>query len=145
MLTKSDYLNFLACPNEFWMSKNIELPARELSLGDTHLRQQGYDVENLSRQMAIFTPSEDRSVSFAKIFTNDELYAKADIVVTNLRDGSIEIYEVKSNASVKPEHIEDVAFQKYVVELLKYQISKVYVITVNTEYVRNGGINADQC
>ena len=145
MLTKTDYLDFLECPNEFWLKQNIERPKTELSLGDRHRREQGYDVEALARQLTIFVAPEEGVVEFGKVFETEDLFAKADAVIT-LPNGAIEIYEVKQNASIKrPKHIEDVSFQKHVAEALKFIVARVYLITVNTDYKLDGRLSPEEC
>jgi hypothetical protein len=94
--------------------------------------------------LEIFHPRPQIRVEFERVFQSDTLYAKADAVITDLETGEISIYEIKSSASVKPEHIEDLAFQKTAAEAAGARVSAVYLIIVNNSYVRNGGIDAEQ-
>ena len=64
----------------------------------------------------------------------------ADIVRVNT-DGTLEIIEVKQTASVKPTHLDDMAFQYYVIKNCGYTISKVSLMHINTSYVRQGEID----
>lgn len=55
-----------------------------------------------------------------------------------------EIYEVKSSTKVKPEHITDVAFQKYVAEQMGLRVDAVYVVHVNNQYTRIGALDVEK-
>jgi hypothetical protein len=63
----------------------------------------------------------------------------ADILRTN-PDGTIEIIEVKQSADLKPQHLDDMAFQYYVITNCGYQISKISLMHINSKYVRKGDI-----
>ena len=52
--------------------------------------------------------------------------------------------EVKSTASVKPEHIRDLAFQLHVFRKAGINVQQTNLIHVNSEYVRNGEIDPSQ-
>ena len=53
-------------------------------------------------------------------------------VVQRLGDGSWHLIEVKSSTGVKPVHIPDLAFQRYVMEQAGYSVSKCSVLHANT-------------
>ena len=76
---------------------------------------------------------------FEPSFVVDNLYARADILVP-VKD-KWDIIEVKSSTSVKPEHIHDVSFQKYVYEKAGLKIRNCYLMHLNNEYVRKGDID----
>ena len=103
-LTKSAYLKYLKCPPEYWLDVhepllNIE-DARPLE--SEHLRQQGYAVEQIVKELPRFWTNEDQLVEFQRTFHTAEYEARADIVVTNRKTGTIQIFEIKAAASVKP-------------------------------------------
>lgn len=145
ILTKSKYLRFLACPREFWLEYHRpELFSGPAGIEYEHRRQQGYDVERLARDLPVLQPlAGKRTVEYGREFKTPTLYAKADIVVTDVETGEITIYEIKSSASVKDEHIWDVAFQKIAAEATGARVAKTFVVTVNTSYVRNGVIDPE--
>jgi len=145
LLTKSRYLQFLTCPREFWLAHHKpELFEPVDSLLYQHLREQGYAFQGFARQLEIFLPRSQKTVEFERVFQTDTLYAKADAVITDLETEEISIYEIKSSASVKPEHIEDLAFQKTAAEAAGARVGAVYLIIVNNSYVRSGRIDAEQ-
>ncbi|HMJ08044.1 MAG TPA: DUF2779 domain-containing protein [Pyrinomonadaceae bacterium] len=146
MLTKSAYQEFLRCPQEYRLQHTSpELFKGELTLQDKHLREQGYEVQRWTRELDIFDlDPEQFTVEFEREFATGHLYAKADIVVTDIAGAAVSIYEVKSSSKVKREHITDVAFQKTVAEALGLTVSRVFVITLDPTYTRNGHLNAQE-
>lgn len=145
LLTKSRYLQFLTCPREFWLAHHKpELFEPVDSLHYHHLREQGYAFQGFARQLEIFRGHPQKTVEFERVFQTDTLYAKADAVITDLETGEISIFEIKSSASVKPEHIEDLAFQKTAAEAAGARVGAVYLIIVNNTYVRNGRVDPEQ-
>lgn len=144
-LTKTAYLNFLKCAPEFWLEYHQPLlSAPEITLEYEHLRQQGYAVEQLVKELSRFRSSDDVAVDFQRTFQTAELAARSDIVVTDKNTGEIEIFEIKSSGSVKEDHYDDVAFQKVVAERTGARVRRAHVITLNGEYVRHGEIDAEQ-
>ena len=145
-LTKTAYLNYLRCPQEFWLDHNEPLlSAREpITLEHEHLRQQGYAVEQYVKQLARFQPGEGIAVDFQRTFQTAELEARSDVVVTDKVTGETDIYEIKSAASVKDEHLDDVTFQRVVATRSGSLIRRAHVITLNGEYIRTGDIDVEQ-
>ena len=144
-LTKTEYLRYLSCPNEFWLKANMPLLFKiEETLEYQHLRQQGYEVERYVKMLERFQPNDDIAVDFQRVFQTNELYARSDAVITDDAAGVIDIYEIKAAASVKPEHLADVAFQKVTAERAGFAVRKCHVITMNGAYVRSGEIDPEQ-
>ena len=145
-LTKTGYLRYLACPQEFWLDHNEPLFSGQepITLEHEHLRQQGYAVERYVKQMAQFQPGEAIAVGFQRTFQTADLEARSDLVVTDKATGEIDLYEIKSAGSVKDEHLDDVAFQKLVAERSGSRVRRAHVVTMNGEYVRRGEINVEQ-
>ncbi len=144
-LTKTAYLNYLKCPQEFWLAVHQPLLIAEPdTLEYEHLRQQGYAVQQLVKKLQRFQLREGVSFDFERPFQTADLYARCDIVVTDRSTGVIDLYETKSSSSVKDEHIDDVAFQKMVAELSGSAVGCCYVITTNGEYVRHGDVDPEQ-
>ncbi len=144
-LTKTEYLRFLSCPNEFWLKMNLPLLFTvEETLEYQHLRQQGYEVERYVKMLERFQPNDDIAVDFQRVFQTNELYARSDAVITDSTAGVIDIYEIKAAASVKPEHLADVAFQKVTAECSGMVVRNCHVITMNGEYVRDGSVDPEQ-
>lgn len=144
-LSKTAYLSYLKCPQEFWLSIHQPLlVAVPDTLEYEHLRQQGYAVQQLVKQLRQFQASDRASVDFERAFQTADLYARSDIVVTDKVTGVIDIYEIKSAASVKDEHYDDVAFQKMVATQSGAAVARCHVITMNGEYIRRGEVDPEQ-
>lgn len=144
-LTKSAYLNYLKCPQEYWLLAHQPLFVVEpYSLEYEHLRQQGYAVQQMVRTLKRFQDVEATTVDFERAFQTAELYARTDVVVTDHATGMVDIYEIKAAASVKDEHYDDVAFQKLTLENSGSTVGRCYVITMNGEYVRRGEIDPEE-
>ncbi len=144
-LTKSSFLSYLSCPREYWLLANQPLFVMEpYSLEYEHLRQQGYAVQQVVKHLEKFQANGDFAVDFERAFQTADLYARTDIVLTDRTTGIVDIYEIKSSASVKEDHYDDVAFQKLTLEKSGSTVGKCYVITMNGEYVRRGPIDPEQ-
>lgn len=144
-LTKTAFLSYLRCPPEFWLQvRQPLLVAKPVSLEYEHLRQQGYAVQQMVKTLRRFQTQEGVSFNFERPFQTFDLYARCDIVAIDNVTGVIDLYETKSAASVKDEHIDDISFQRLVCEQSGYEVGRCFVITVNSEYVRRGAVDPEQ-
>lgn len=144
-LSKSDYLRFLKCPQEFWLSVHQPLLLAEpMTLEHEHLRQQGYLVESYARQLAELQSDTSIFVDFQRTFQTSDIWARSDVVISDRRSSEIEICEIKSSASVKEEHYDDLAFQWIAAERAGHQVNRASILIVNKEYVREGDIDVEQ-
>lgn len=141
-LTKSKFRQYLTCPREFWLAHQVpELFISEDTPHYQHLREQGYEFQKQARKLDVLsTPN----VQYEREFTTDRFYAKADAVITDPTTGALSIYEIKSSASVKEDHLYDTAFQKAVAEAAGEPIASINIVHVNTQYTRNGEVDAGQ-
>ena len=139
-ITKSEYLQYLACAPEFWYLKHcpdeFSMPPNEETL---HIMRQGNAIEKLARDY--FVPSEDLHVSFQHNFQSQRLLARADIVLTEISTGIKTLIEVKSGTEVKDEYIDDLAFQLIAAEAVGVRVDRTGVLHVNSDYVLAGEID----
>lgn len=72
-------------------------------------------------------------------------YIRADIVEVN-KNGTLNIYEAKSssNSEMKKVQIEDITYQKFVIESLGYKVEKCFLANLNKDYEKNGDIDVEQ-
>lgn len=77
-------------------------------------------------------------VLYEAAFAYNGVFVKADIL--RRAPGGWEIYEVKSSASLKDYHVPDLAVQCYVLKGAGVALSGVYLVHINSKYVRNGEI-----
>ena len=145
MLTKTDFIHFLNCPKSLWLLKKDpeHYPYGEFSTFMQKVMREGYEVELNVRQL--FENVGSRDVSFqAEFQTNDGMYARVD-VLENMNDGNTALYEIKSSTSVKTDnkhnHIKDACFQKVCAERAGRRVEHVFLVHLNGDYVRDGGID----
>lgn len=104
-----------------------------------HIMQQGNAIEKLARDY--FEPSEDLHIAFQRNFQSDRLLARADIVLTEINTSTKTLIEVKSGTEVKPEYIDDLAFQVIAAETVGVRVDRIGVLHVNSDYVLAGEID----
>ncbi|MBK7568908.1 MAG: DUF2779 domain-containing protein [Bacteroidetes bacterium] len=159
MITKSGYMKGLQCELAFynWWNK-IEESISESAEGRMN---DGTEVGKLAQKLApggvdldtldlpIWTLAEKTKVLlesalpiYEATFITDiqpKLLCKVDILVPDKRGW--QIWEVKATNSVKPEHIQDLAFQTFVLERCGIKITKIALVHLNKEYIRIGPLN----
>lgn len=164
MITKTRYCMFTRCEKALWlrihhpeyMEEDMDSAARmetgqkigELArnwFGEhkviTETLEDGFDLMAMVEQTAQEMES-GADVICEAAFYHEGTYCLVDIL--KREDDGWAIYEVKSSTSVKDEHITDVAFQKYVLECCGIQVTGVYVICVNNQYVFDGELDVHQ-
>ncbi len=164
LLSKSDYMLYLAHPAWLWMKKHAKtlLPAIDpatqaifdtghefeqyaeaLFPGGVTLGFSDYD-EYLSLPERTTQALEEGVLTiFQGRFEYEQLTFICDVI--QVVDGKeIDLIEIKSSTSAKPEHITDLAFQMVVLEKCGYTVRNVAVVHVNNQYVRNGEVDAKQ-
>jgi hypothetical protein len=78
------------------------------------------------------------------IVAANRLTCRSDILTYDARAKAYEIREVKSSTSVRPEDIEDVAFQRICFKEAGIPVSRTFLIHINGDYVRRGAIDPKQ-
>lgn len=75
---------------------------------------------------------------FEAAFTEDDIRIRVDVLVR--RDGGAwDLVEVKSSASAKAQHVDDVAIQLLVLERAGLRIDRCYLAHIDRDYVYAGG------
>lgn len=148
-LTKTDFIQFLNCPQSFWLRKKRPetYPEGEFSAFLQKLVRDGYAVEDYVRLLFEARADSTDHIFQAEFRHDSGLFARADVL--ELRpDGLAHLYEVKSSTSVKTDvahnHIKDACFQMVVAERAGQKIDGVSIIHVNSVYVRQGNVIPDQ-
>jgi hypothetical protein len=75
-------------------------------------------------------------------FEHEQLTFICDVIKV-VEGKEVDLIEIKSSTSAKPEHIVDLAFQMVVLEKCGYTVRSISVIHVNNQYVRNGAIDPE--
>lgn len=160
-LTKTDFIQYLNCPESLWLLKNkpSDYSKGEFSLFLEKLIKEGYEVEeyakllfpngvdlpeNISPQFTQQQLNTDSKVFFQPSFSTPKgVFARIDIL-EKLTNNTYHIYEIKSASSIKKGKLEDACFQKYVLQECGYNVSKVSIIHLNKDYVKQGAIAANK-
>ena len=164
-LTKTDFIQYLNCPESLWLYKNKpeEYVLGEFSLFLEKLIKEGYEIEAYAKELfpEILDLSEGQSALYTlgmlktshKLFFQPTFSIKKGAfaiidVLERLDDGSFHLYEIKSSTKIKKDkkhnHLNDVCFQKYVVQESGFVVSKVSMIILNKEFVKKGEIDPSE-
>tara|TARA_Y100000310_G_C20699915_1_gene828762 strand:- start:4718 stop:6163 length:1446 start_codon:yes stop_codon:yes gene_type:complete len=157
LLTKSKYMTGQQCLRLLWHSTRKLLP--EKTIAEKQKLSQGHEFEecahklfpdavnladidfedNLKKTKELI---EQRKTIFEAGIKVDDLFLRAD-VFEPVGDGW-NLYEIKASTKQKPEHIPDLAFQKFVCEKAGLNIKKCFVIFLNKEFVKKGDIDSKE-
>ncbi|MFA6423923.1 MAG: DUF2779 domain-containing protein [Candidatus Magasanikbacteria bacterium] len=166
-ITKTDYLEYTFCKKNLWLKKHkpelfdgVELSEFEKKIIEEgnmadesarHLFPGGVLVDSFGEDAVHDTAQyleKKTAVIFQATFAQDVFYIRADILVYDQSQDGYELYEVKASNDVKrkePHHyINDLAFQKSVIEKSGLKIIKTGVIHLNSEYQRAGEIDYEK-
>jgi len=132
MITKSEFLLFLKAPMHLWAKVNDKLEKKTPSIYEQHLMKQGYEVEKLAHELL-------PNAIWQKPYFTDNFEIRQDALI-KYPDGTGHLYEIKSSTEVKKEHLLDVTFQSIVTEK-ELKLTKVFVVTLNKDYVLNGKLD----
>lgn len=86
--------------------------------------------------------SNEHVFIFEASFSNPDIlnsYIRSDIVEVNT-DGTLNLYEAKSSSNEKSNQIEDIAFQKYIIESCGHTVKDCFLAKLNKDYTKNGDI-----
>ena len=158
LLNKSKYLKGRECPRSVWIEINQPDKIRKFTIAEEFRISEGIKIGKIAKNLypdGIDLPTDhqenlkaskdclkDKKPLFEAGFEFNNCYSRADILdpIGNEWD----IVEVKSGTSVKDIHVHDVSFQKYVYEGNGLKIRKCFILHLNKEYIRNGGLNFNQ-
>lgn len=138
-LSKTDYINYLTCPEEFWMSYHQPDLMPPFSKDAQHKVEQGKIIDRLAQERfknggvinGEFIPQN--KIAFQYQVQSEKFIVKADITVF-YGDRDCDIYEVKASTKLKAEHKVDIAFQRMVFESQGYRVRRTFLIHVNSKY-----------
>lgn len=156
-LSKTRYLQGLSCPKLLWTLVNAPERMPKVDAQTQFLFDQGHEVGNLAKKRypkgieiwkdnavkITWARIQERQVLFEATFAYKNAYARVDILLPHGKH-EWDIIEVKSSTEVKDEHLEDVGFQYYALAGAGLKIRKVFILTVDNEYVRGEKIDEDK-
>ncbi len=159
-ISKTNYLAGLQCFKYLWTlfhePEKIPVPGKVTQ----HRFDQGHQVGQLAKTLfpkGIDIPTENfgdnirltrqlieqRKPLFEAGIQSGNIYSRADIL-NPVEQGKWDIIEIKSSASVKDEHFDDVSFQKFCCEMAGLEIRNCHLLYINNQYVKNGDIDPTQ-
>ena len=159
-LSKSRYCRGLQCKKMLWLEKNKPEVMEEETNED--ILEQGNAVHEVARYLfgehVNITYNDLLSEMIKDTYRTMESYK--DVVITEASfnydknfcsvdilkktGDKYEIYEVKSSTELKDIYINDAAYQYYVLTSLGLNVTKVSVIIINKEYLRQGDIDLEE-
>ncbi len=162
-LSKSDYMTFLKHPAWLWIkkhAKNILPPidpatqaifdtghdfeqyAEALFPGGVTLGFNDYDEYLTLPERTTQALDEGLHTIFQGRFEHEQLTFICDVIQV-VGHKEVDLIEIKSSTSAKPEHVVDLAFQMVVLEKCGFSVRNIYVIHVNNQFVRAGAIDPE--
>ena len=158
-LSKSRYLAGLQCSRRLWLGwhdpepRSEPLPGTVLAVGTDVgiaarllvpggiLVEEGPDqhAQAVTRTRELIA-NPDVPAIFEAAFAFDNVLIRADIL-QRLPSGAWRLAEVKSTTRVKPEHLDDLAIQAYVITGCGIALEQMQLIHVDTSYVRENEID----
>lgn len=167
-ITKTTYLEYLACAKNTWLKLHKpELAAQfELSPFEKSLTANGNLVEAWARKLF---PSgvlvsefgeaaqkdtqryidEKQAVIFQPAFVKDHFLVRNDVLEYDKQNDCWNLYEIKGTNTLDEnseeiDHVEDATFQYIVLSDLNIKVGQIYIIHLNKEYIRGDEINVHE-
>lgn len=163
-ITKTDYLEYTYCKKNLWLKKHKPELFEDVELSDFEKKiiEEGNAADTAAQNLfyggILINAVEMEAVQdtqsaidarkktlFQAAFSNDVFYIRADVLVYNDLLAGWELFEVKASNDIKrkePNHyVNDLAFQKTVIEQSGLNIVKASVIHLNRNYRRQGEID----
>jgi hypothetical protein len=82
--------------------------------------------------------AEGAAVLFGATFVADGVEATSDILVQG-KDGSLDLYEIKSGTKIKHRYVNDLALQVHVVEACGHKVRASFLLHCNPKYAHKAG------
>ncbi len=145
-LSKSNYIQYLDCPEELWLEKNKPSLIPNLEEDRLFKIEQGDFIDALAQHWfeegAVIdgVAIAPQQASYQDRITFGGYVIISDVLVRH-EDGSISIFEVKASTKVKSKHLHDVAFQRMVFEEAGYKVQRTYLVHVNKKYISQGAVD----
>ncbi|MBU0611809.1 DUF2779 domain-containing protein [Patescibacteria group bacterium] len=159
ILSKTDYLIYRDCAKNAWLKVNKPevYYAKPLSTFDQGIIDAGNEVDELARDLfpggVLIKERNDTTetkkliakkapVIYQPVFETDLYKVICDILVWNENSKAYDLYEVKASTSGEDKKAKDklytydIAFQYLVLKESKVPIGKLYLVRLNSEYIK---------
>jgi hypothetical protein len=115
--------------------------AQGLFPGGVLVPYEGLSHEEQIEMTASLIAKGCKTIYEATFFYNG-VFIKADIL--HHGDNGWDVYEVKASTEVKDYHLDDASIQYYVITGVGLPISRVFIVHVDNQYIRQGKIEVDK-
>ena len=164
-ISKSKFVLYKTCPKSLWLLLNkkeeyVEEPSalkhieegkevgslakkyfKDVADTTSYKEDGSLDIENMIGLTNRYLLENKETIAEAS-FSQDGLFCSVDLL--HKVDGGYEIYEVKATTEVEKEHLIDSAFQKYALQKCGLDVVKTYILHLNKNYRRKGGLDLNQ-
>lgn len=161
LLSKSKLVSYVQCPKRMWLELNAEIKAQDSTAAALRM-EVGHQVGEIARKLAdpenkgvmldaqqegletVFQRTTELLQSAQPIyeagFRTDSALAFADILLPYITTGIAgwHMVEVKSTASIKPYHLDDIAIQTHIARKSGVPIKSVSLAHIDTSFVYPG-------
>jgi hypothetical protein len=96
------------------------------------------NIEQIAARTRELLAADGTAVVFGGAFVTDELEAQTDILLRQ-KDGSLDVFEVKSGTKVNARYIADLALQVLAIENSGFTVRAAHVLHVNHNYAHKEG------
>jgi CRISPR/Cas system-associated exonuclease Cas4 (RecB family) len=168
VVSKSQFLDYLTCPKDAWF--RIHKPdLAEFEIPDSlqHRFDQGYEAEEYAKRLKVFegmvectardADEQKKEVDdllakklpaiFQPTFVVDGFKCRCDVLKWDSDSGKWDLYEVKSSTKRHDggarDHVSDAAFQANVLERYGVPLGRIFIVHLNSKYVRYGDIDVE--
>jgi hypothetical protein len=159
-ISKSSYIRGMKCQKSLWLHFFQPEDRDEISESQQNIYDTGHNVGLLAQQRypegidasrgepgkvseaVAFTQeliASGQTVIYEAAFSDGETLCYMDILVK--KNGKWQAFEVKATTSVKDYHIQDAAFQYYVITRSGLPLGDIFLVHLNNQYVRRGAID----
>lgn len=163
--SKSKYCTFCLCPKLLWLKEKmpeavIPNPSAASRIENGHIV--GELAKNLfGKYVDVTAAGGDGKLNYAAMiagtksamaageeniceaaFSFGGLYCAVDIL--HRENGGYAVYEVKSTTNVEDIHLIDAAYQKYVLLKCGVNVTGVYIVHINKDYIRKSALNLQE-
>jgi len=161
-LSKSLFVRGVRCHKSLYLQKYRPELKDEVSQETESLFETGFKIGDLAQELfpgGVIVPYEGLShkeqikitadlivqgckTIYEATFFYNGVFIKADIL--HQGDNGWDLYEVKASTEVKDYHYHDASVQYYVISGSGLPISRIFIVHVNNQYVRQGEIEVDK-
>lgn len=156
-LSKSKYCNAIQCKKMLWL--DTFLPAEKGEISNQAILDNGTEVGikakelfgtyidiDFQKDLSVMLndtkkaiESNENAIITEASFDYNHNFCSVDIL--RKMGEKYEIYEVKSSTEIKDIYKEDASYQHYVLTKLGYNVVKVFIVYLNSHYIRKGELD----